>query len=93
MKIMYLISNISDDVDQITVIGETEHDFTIETELGVFINAKNGVEGYQIFYTEKEAWQAIAERLREKHNNLTSWANEVLDKLKKIEQRIKSLEL
>ncbi len=91
MKTMYLISNISDDVEEITVIGETEHDFTIETELGVFINAKNGVEGYRIFDTEKEAWQAIAERLREKHNNLTSWANEVLDKLKKIEQRIKSL--
>ena len=93
MKTMYLISNTSDDVDQITVIGETEHDFTIETELGVFVNAKNGIEGYQIFDTEKEAWMEIQLRHFVRWELTHRELNRIKEILKNINKKIKSLEL
>lgn len=93
MKTMYLISNTSYGVDQITVIGETEHDFTIETELGVFVNAKNGIEGYQIFDTEKEAWIQIQLRHFVRWELTHRELNRLKEILKNINKKIKSLEL
>lgn len=92
MKRMHLISNAFDGVQEITVIGETEYDFTFENELGVFVFAKNGAEGYQVFDTEKEAWMQILKRHFIRWELTHRELNRIKEILLNINKKIKSLE-
>lgn len=92
MKTMYLISSISYDVDQITVLEEDENSFVHKTEIGNIYCAKNGVEGYQIFNTEKEAWLQIQLRHFVRWELTHRELNRIKEVLKNINKKIKSLE-